>query len=120
MKGLRGEESITDLCRREGLHPILYYKRNKAFLEAGKRQLTGATVRGAGSEEVREIRVENEVLKQLVTEISLKNRILKKIEGFGTRVDRYMRYIQLCARCFSYDKLIPEHQRMKIVEILPN
>ena len=49
LEGLRGEESITDLCRREGIHPTQYYKWSKAFLEAGKRQLTGDTVREAGS-----------------------------------------------------------------------
>ena len=60
--GLRGEESISDLCRREGIHPTMYYKWSKAFLEAGKRQLTGDTVREAGSEEVKELRAEYEKL----------------------------------------------------------
>jgi len=78
LEGLRGEESITDLCRREGIHPGIYYKWSKAFLEAGKRRLTGDTVREAGSEEVGEIRTENEALKQLVAELSLPNRVLKK------------------------------------------
>jgi len=78
LEGLRGEESITDLCRREGIHSTIYYKWSKAFLEAGKRQLTGDTVREAGSEEVKEIIVENEALKQLVAALSLKNRVLKK------------------------------------------
>jgi transposase len=64
--GLRGEESTTDLCRREGIHPAQYCKWSKAFLEAGKRQLTGDTVREAGSEEVKELRAENEELKQAV------------------------------------------------------
>jgi transposase len=78
LEGLRGEESITDLCRREGIHPGIYYKWSKAFLEAGKRRLTGDTVREAGSEEVGEIRTENEALKQLVAELSLDIRVLKK------------------------------------------
>ena len=78
LEGLRGEQSITDLCRREGIHPGIYYKWSKAFLEAGKQRLTGDTVREAGSEEVGEIRTENEALKQLVAELSLKNRVLKK------------------------------------------
>jgi transposase len=78
LEGLRGEESIADLCRREGLHPGIYYKWSKEFLEAGKRRLVGDTVREAGSEEVGEIRTENEDLKQLVAELSLKNRMLKK------------------------------------------
>ncbi len=63
LEGLRGEESITDLCRKEGIHPGIYYKWSKAFLEAGKQRLTGDTVREAGSEEVTEIRTENEALK---------------------------------------------------------
>lgn len=78
LEGLRGEASITDLCRREGFHPTMYYKWSKAFLEAGKRQLTGDTLREASSDEVNEIRGENEALKQLLAELSLKNRVLKK------------------------------------------
>jgi transposase len=78
LEGLRGEESIADLCRREGIHPGIYYKWSKVFLEAGKQRLTGDTIREAGSEEVGEIRTENEALKQLVAELSLKNRVLKK------------------------------------------
>ena len=78
LEGLRGEESITDLCRREGIHPTMYYKWSKAFLEGGKRKITGDTVREAGSEEVNELRSENDSLKQLVAELSLKNRVLKK------------------------------------------
>jgi transposase len=78
LEGLKGEESIADLCRKEGIHPTMYYKWSKAFLEGGKRRLTGDTVREAGSEEVNELRSENEDLKQLVAELSLKNRVLKK------------------------------------------
>jgi len=76
--GLRGEESITDLCRREGIHPTQYYEWSKAFLYAGKRQLTGDTIREAGSEEVKGLRAENEELKQAVAELLLNNRVLKK------------------------------------------
>ena len=83
LEGLRGEESIADLCRREGIHPCIYYKWSKVFLEAGKRQLNVDTIREAGSEEVTEIRTENEALKQLVAELSLNNRVLKKtLKGF--------------------------------------
>jgi transposase len=78
LEGLRGEQSIADLCRKEGVHPTLYYKWSKAFLEAGKRQLTGDTIREAGSEEVKELRAENEELKQAVAELLLRNRVLKK------------------------------------------
>jgi transposase len=78
LEGLRGEQSITDLCRREGIHPTQYYKWSKALLEAGKQRLTGDTVREAGSEEVGELRSENEELKQVVAEQSLRIRKLKK------------------------------------------
>lgn len=78
LEGLRSEQSITDLCRKEGIHPGIYYKWSKAFLEAGKQRLTGDTIREAGSEEVSELRSENAELKQLVAEVSLKNRMLKK------------------------------------------
>lgn len=73
LEGLRGEQSITDLCRKEGIHPGIYYKWSKAFLEAGKQRLTGDTVREAGK-----LKTENEELKQLVAELSLRNRKLKK------------------------------------------
>lgn len=78
LEGLRSEQSITDLCCREGIHPGIYYKWSKTFLEAGKRRLTGDTIREAGSEEVGEIRTENEALKQSVAELSLDIRVLKK------------------------------------------
>jgi len=78
LEGLRGEQGIADLCRKEGIHPTQYYKWSKEFLEAGKRRLTGDTVREADSEEVNELRAENDALKQLVAELSLNNRVLKK------------------------------------------
>lgn len=78
LEGLKGEESIATICRREGIAPTLYYKWSKAFLEAGKRRLQGDTVREASSNDVTDLRKENEQLKQLVAEVSLKNRVLKK------------------------------------------
>jgi transposase len=78
LEGLRREAGITDLCRKEGIHPTMYYKWSKAFLEAGKRQLNGDTIREAGSEEVKDIRTENDSLKMLVAELTLRNRTLKK------------------------------------------
>jgi len=78
LEGLKGEESIATICRREGIAPTLYYKWSKAFLEAGKRRLQGDTVREASSKDVTDLRKENEQLKQLVAEVSLKNRVLKK------------------------------------------
>ena len=78
LDGLRGEVSIAELCRREGIVANLYYRWSKDFLEAGKTRLQGDTVRDATSDEVVELRQENEQLKQLVAELSLKNRLLKK------------------------------------------
>ena len=78
LEGLKGEESIAAICRREGIAPSLYYKWSKSFLEAGKQRLKGDTMREANSDEVSELRKENEQLKQLVAELSLKNRVLKK------------------------------------------
>jgi transposase len=78
LEGLRGENTIAELCRREGIHPNMYYKWSKEFLEAGKQRLTGDTQRQADNQEVQAMRTENEQLKQLVAELSLKNRVLKK------------------------------------------
>ena len=78
LEGLRGEESIAELCRREGINPNMYYKWSKEFLEAGKARLTGDTKREATSSEVDGLRQENEQLKQVVAELLLKNRVLKK------------------------------------------
>jgi len=78
LEGLKGEESIAAICRREGIAPSLYYKWSKSFLEAGKKRLKGDTMREANSDEVSELRKENDQLKQLVAELSLKNRVLKK------------------------------------------
>ena len=87
LKGLRGEESIAALCRREGIHPNLYYKWSKEFLEAGKRRLAGDTKRQATSTEVTHLRKENLQLKELVADLSLKNVVLKKSLA-GTDRDR--------------------------------
>ena len=78
LEGLKGESSIAELCRRQGIVPNLYYRWSKAFLEAGKKRLKGDTEREANTSEVAELRQENEHLKQLVAEISLQNRVLKK------------------------------------------
>jgi transposase len=83
LEGLRGEESIAELCRREGISPNVYYNWSKEFLEAGKKRLMGDTKREATSTEVLALRSENEQLKQLVAELSLHNRNLKKISGTG-------------------------------------
>jgi transposase len=79
LEGLRREDSIANICRKEGIAPSIYYKWSKAFLEAGKRQINWDTIREAGRNEVSGLRSENEQLKQLVVELSLKNRVLKKV-----------------------------------------
>ena len=78
LEGLRGEDTIAELCRREGIAQSLYYKWSKEFLEAGKSRLAGDTKRQASSGEVDGLRDENEQLKQAVADLLLKNRVLKK------------------------------------------
>lgn len=78
VEGLRGEITIAELCRREGIAESLYYSWSKEFMEAGKARLAGNTKRQASSGEVDELREENEQLKQAVAELLLQNRVLKK------------------------------------------
>ena len=78
LEGLRGEESISAICRREGINPNLYYRWAKDFLEAGKRRLQGDTIREANSNEVSGLRNENAQLKVLVAELALNNHQFKK------------------------------------------
>jgi transposase len=84
IEGLRGELSVAELCRKEGISQSLYYKWSKEFLQAGKLRLAGDTKRKADGTEVKEMRSEMEQLKLLVAELSLKNRVLKKsLRGLG-------------------------------------
>ena len=76
--GLGGEESIAALCRREGIAESLYYSWSKEFLEAGKKRLAGDTGRQATSGEVKDLKREMRDMKELVAELSLENRLLKK------------------------------------------
>ena len=78
LEGLRGEDSIAELCRREGISQNLYYRWSKEFLEAGKRRLAGDTAREATSGEVTSLRRESGALKEVVAELMLENRLLKK------------------------------------------
>jgi transposase len=78
LTGLRGEDSIAELCRREGIVENLYYRWSKEFLEAGKKRLAGDTARAATSDEVKELRREASALKEVVAELMLENRLLKK------------------------------------------
>ena len=78
LEGMRGEESIAELCRREGLNQNVYYRWSKEFLEAGKQRLAGDFKREATSTEVTDLKKENDQLKRLVADIMLKNDVLKK------------------------------------------
>lgn len=78
LEGLRGEDSIAELCRREGIVQNLYYRWSKDFLEAGKKRLAGDTARAATSDEVQELRREAKALKEVVADLTLENRVLKK------------------------------------------
>lgn len=78
LEGLRGEDSIAELCRREGIASSMYYGWSKEFLEAGKRRLAGDTARAATPSEVKELRHEAKALKEVVADLTLENRLLKK------------------------------------------
>ena len=78
LEGLRGEDGIAELCRREGINQNLYYRWSKDFLGAGKKRLAGDTAREATSDEVRHLRSEALALKEAVADLTLDNRLLKK------------------------------------------
>lgn len=87
LAGLRGEDSIAELCRKEGIHQNLYYNWSREFLEAGKKRLAGDTLREASSGEVCDLRRENAHLKEALAEEMLENRLLKKsVTGDGEDV----------------------------------
>jgi len=78
LEGLRGEDSIAELCRREGINANVYYRWSKEFLEAGKKRLAGDTVREATTDEVKNLRAQASELKETLAELMLENRLLKK------------------------------------------
>jgi transposase len=78
LDGLRGEDSIAELCRKEGISQGVYYKWSKDFMEAGKKRLAGDIVRQANTSEVKGLRSEARELKECVAELTLENRLLKK------------------------------------------
>ena len=78
LDGLRGEDSIAELCRKEGIAQSLYYTWSKEFMEAGKRRLAGDTARAATTDEVQDLRREASALKEVVADLTLENRLLKK------------------------------------------
>ena len=91
LEGVRGEESIAELCRREGIASSMYYGWSKEFLDAGKRRLAGDTARAATSDEVKELRREAQALKEAVADLTLENRLLKtygspRLQGISFRL----------------------------------
>ncbi len=78
LDGLRGEDSIAELCRREGINQNLYYRWSKEFLEAGKKRLAGDTAREASSEEVKGLRRQAGELKEVVAELMLESRLIRR------------------------------------------
>lgn len=78
LEGLRGDDSIAELCRKEGIAQSLYYVWSKDFMEAGKRRLAGDTARAATTDEVKDLRRESSALKECVADLTLENRLLKK------------------------------------------
>ena len=84
LEGLRGDDSIAELCRKEGIAQNLFYTWSKEFMEAGKRRLAGDTARAATSTEVQDLRREARDLKECVADLTLENRLLKKsMSGLG-------------------------------------
>lgn len=84
LEGLRGEDSVAELCRREGINSNVYYRWSKEFLEAGKKRLAGDTAREATTDEVKNLRNEASALKETLAELLMENRLLKKsVTGDG-------------------------------------
>lgn len=81
MEALRAESSVAELCRKYSIHESQFYKWNKEFLEAGKKRLSGDTTREATSDEVSELRKENQKLKETVADLVLRYDIVKKSLG---------------------------------------
>ena len=98
LEGLRGDESIAELCRREGLSQSMYYKWSKEFMAAGKQRLAGNTKRQADSTEVKDLRKQNDQLKELVAELALKNKVLTPALAGGAREKSLLGWEDLTGR----------------------
>ena len=113
LDGLRGEESIAELCRQEGIAQGLYYKWSKDFMEAGKKRLAGDIVRQANTGEVKELRAQARELKEVVAEQTLELRLLQKKHDrrWGRRRMRYPASEKL-----EIIRLVERSQRPAIVD----
>ncbi|MDD2286586.1 MAG: transposase [Paludibacter sp.] len=78
LEGMRGEDTITAVCRKHGIYSNNYFKWSKEFIEVGKRRLSGDILREATRNEVGELRRMNEVLKRELGELFVENKELKK------------------------------------------
>lgn len=78
IEGIRGEESVSSICRKYGINDSLYYKWTKDFMEAGKKRLSGDTERNASTDEVQHLKKENDSLKKAIADLYLHNESLKK------------------------------------------
>ncbi len=107
LDGQRGEDSIAELCRREGISQGIYYKWSKDFMEAGKKRLAVDTARAATTDEVKELRREAKDLKEVVAEQTLELRLLKKsMTGYGDEVDSQTK-CKFCTNtecCMEYEE----------------
>jgi transposase len=97
LEGLRGEDSIAELCRKEGINQNLYYRWSKEFLEAGKKRLAGDTAREVTSDEVKELKAEARQLKETLAEVLIETRLLKKSVA-GRDIRRHEHVHRLLAR----------------------
>ena len=126
LDGLRGEDSIAEVCRREGISQGVYYKWSKDFMEAGKKRLAGDTARAATTDEVKDLRREARDLKEVVAEQTLELRVLKKsmLEGWGRPRMRYpasekLEIIKLVEGVTTVCPTNPVHARYSTHDLLP-
>jgi transposase len=115
LAGLRGEDSIAELCRREGIAQSVYFSWSKEFLEAGKRRLAGDTARQANSAEVKDLRAEAAALKEVVADLTLENRLLKNRPGPLPACARYKQPVLCYARRADADCLLVDWTPLKNV-----
>ncbi|RYG93738.1 MAG: transposase [Alphaproteobacteria bacterium] len=107
LEGLRGEDSIAAICRREGIAESLYYSWSKEFLEAGKKRLAGDTARSATSDEVKALRRESRDLKEALADLTLENRVLKKT---SMKVEDVTDTLDLALAASGCDRVKVEHR----------